>query len=54
MFLEQYDHEPHIAVLRFWEHAGLHRAEAKRAGGNRALAAIDSHLAAGEFLVGDR
>jgi glutathione S-transferase len=58
MFFEQYDHEPNIAVLRFWALAGLHRPDAevraKRAGGERALAAMDRHLTEREFLVGDR
>ncbi len=57
-FFEQYDHEPNIAVARFWELADLHPPaadiEAKRAGGERALAAMEGHLAGREFLVGDR
>ena len=57
-FFEQYDHEPNIAVARFWELADLHppaaALEAKRAGGERALAAMEGHLAGREFLVGDR
>ena len=57
-FFEQYDHEPNIAVARFWELADLHppaaELEAKRAGGERALAAMEGHLAGREFLVGDR
>jgi glutathione S-transferase len=57
-FFEQYDHEPNIAVARFWELADLHPsaadAEAKRAGGARALRAMEGHLAGREFLVGDR
>ncbi|MFZ0088570.1 MAG: glutathione S-transferase family protein [Solirubrobacteraceae bacterium] len=58
MFYEQYDLEPTIAVVRFWELAGIHPAtaelEAKRAGGERTLAALDRHLADREFLVADR
>jgi glutathione S-transferase len=57
-FFEQYDHEPNIAVARFWELADLHPpaadAEAKRRGGERALGAMEGHLARREFLVGDR
>jgi glutathione S-transferase len=57
-FFEQYDHEPNIAVARFWELADLHPPaadlEAKRAGGERALAAMEGHLDGREFLVGDR
>ena len=58
LFFEQYDHEPHIAVARFWELAEIHPApaelEAKRKGGERALAAMERHLAEHEFLVGER
>lgn len=57
-FFEQYDHEPNIAVARFWDLADLHppaaEVEAKRAGGERALQAMERHLAGREFLVGDR
>ncbi|MGH2873892.1 MAG: glutathione S-transferase family protein [Solirubrobacteraceae bacterium] len=57
-FFEQYDHEPNIAVARFWRLAGLEPSEpeleAKRAGGTRALAAMERHLADRRFLVGDR
>jgi glutathione S-transferase len=55
---EQYDHEPNIAVARFWSLAGITQSEeaaaAKRAGGERALNAIERHLSGGDFLVGDR
>jgi len=59
LFFEQYSHEPHIAVARFWAIAGITPseadAEAKRRGGTAALNAIEGHLAQGrEFLVGDR
>ncbi|MGO9961721.1 MAG: glutathione S-transferase family protein [Solirubrobacteraceae bacterium] len=58
MFFEQYDHEPNIAVLRFWAHAGLQRPEsevqAKRDAGDRALAAMDRHLTNRTFLVAER
>jgi glutathione S-transferase len=57
-FFEQYDHEPNIAVARFWELADIHPAaadlEAKRRGGERALAAMERQLAEHEFLVGER
>jgi glutathione S-transferase len=57
-FFEQYDHEPNIAVARFWALADMHPPEAdreaKRKGGERALSAMERHLAAHEFLVGDR
>jgi glutathione S-transferase len=57
-FFEQYDHEPNIAVARFWELADMHPPEAdreaKRKGGERALSAMERHLAAHEFLVGGR
>jgi glutathione S-transferase len=58
LFFEQYDHEPNIAVLRFWELADIHRPaaelEAKRSAGERALGALESHLADRQFLVADR
>ena len=57
-FFEQYDHEPNIAVARFWELAAVHPSaaelEAKRAGGEKALGAMERHLAGRAFLVGDR
>jgi glutathione S-transferase len=57
-FFEQYDHEPHIAVARFWQLADIHPAaadlEAKQRGGQRALAAMERHLAEHEFLVAER
>jgi glutathione S-transferase len=57
-FFEQYDHEPNIAVARFWELADLHPStaerEAKRAGGEKALGAMEGHLAGRDYLVGDR
>ena len=57
-FFEQYDHEPNLAVARFWELADIHppeaEREAKRKGGERALSAMERHLAEHEFLVGER
>ena len=57
-FFEQYDHEPNIAVARFWELADIHPPaadlEAKRRGGERALAALERRLAEHEFLVAEQ
>ena len=57
MFFEQYSHEPNIAVLRFWAEAGIEPSatelEAKRAGGEAALAAMDRHLTERRFFVAD-
>ena len=58
-FFEQYDHEPNIAVARFWLHysgADIDRATLKlrQAGGYRALEALEKHLARRSFLVGER
>src|SRR3984957_17334128 len=48
-FFEQYSHEPYIAVLRFWLHVAemtpaAAELEAKRRGGEAALAALEHHL----------
>ncbi len=57
MFFEQYSHEPNVAVLRFWAEAGIEgdprEAAAKLEGGYRALEAMERHLAAREFFVGE-
>jgi glutathione S-transferase len=57
LFFEQYSHEPNIAVLRFWAHAGIkpepREAVAKFNGGLAALEAMERHLGGREFLVGD-
>jgi glutathione S-transferase len=57
MFFEQYDVEPNIAVLRFWEEAGTSHldaeVEAKRQGGERVLRALERHLDGRQFFVGD-
>jgi len=57
MFFEQYSHEPNIAVLRFWAHAGIEpdprEALAKFNGGLAALEGMERHLANRDFLVGD-
>jgi glutathione S-transferase len=58
MFFEQYDHEPAIAVARFWlgysgkpEEFEPRRAE-RTAAGYRALDAMEAGLAGREWLVG--
>jgi len=60
MFFEQYDHEPAIAVVRFWlsysgrPEAFADRLEERTAAGYRALAAMERHLDQHEFFVGER
>jgi glutathione S-transferase len=57
MCFEQYNHEPNIAVVRFWvlfapvppPQADL---DARRTAGYAALDAMERHLATAEFLVG--
>ncbi len=60
MFFEQYDHEPAIAVVRFWlAYSGeperfADRLEERTAAGYRALGAMERHLEGGRsWLVGD-
>jgi glutathione S-transferase len=59
MFFEQYDHEPAIAVARFWlAYSGrpddfADRLEERTAAGHRALAAMEGHLQGREFFVGE-
>src|ERR687897_1679346 len=59
MFFEQYDHEPAIAVVRFWlaysgrPEAFADRVEERTKAGHRALAAMERHLDAREFFVAD-
>ena len=59
MFFEQYDHEPAIAVTRFWlaysgrPEAFADRLEERTAAGHRALAAMERQLEAREYLVGE-
>jgi glutathione S-transferase len=52
---EQYSHEPNVAVLRFWAHAGIERSETeladKRRGATAALTAMERHLRTREFFV---
>ena len=55
-FFEQYSHEPHIAVARFWlaiaKHTpGQEELEAKHRGGSAALEAMERHLASNKYLV---
>src|SRR5215210_6652028 len=59
MFFEQYDHEPAIAVARFWlAYSGRPEAfepqrEERMRAGYRALDAMERHLARRDWLVGD-
>jgi glutathione S-transferase len=59
MFFEQYDHEPAIAVVRFWlAYSGrpddfAERVPERTAAGYRALEALAQGLAGREWLVGD-
>jgi glutathione S-transferase len=57
MFFEQYDHEPALAVVRFWvKYSGrpeqfADRLDERRRAGYRALDAMERHLADREWLV---
>jgi glutathione S-transferase len=58
-FFEQYDHEPNVAVARFWltkrpGEVDPERLAAWHVGGYRALDAMERHLDGNEFLVGGR
>jgi glutathione S-transferase len=59
MFFEQYEHEPALAVTRFWLTYSGHpedfadRLEERTAAGNRALAATDAHPRDHRYFVGD-
>jgi glutathione S-transferase len=60
LFFEQYDLEPALAVVRFWlaysgtpEKLSAERRDELTRAGNRALGAMDRHLAERRFLVGD-
>lgn len=59
MFFEQYEHEPGVAVARFLLHytddPALHadRIAERRRAGERALAAMESHLVHSDYLVGN-
>jgi len=59
LFFEQYDHEPAIAVVRFWvcfasSPPPAAEIEARREAGYRALDALERRLTAADFLVADR
>lgn len=60
LFFEQYQHEPTIAVVRFWvAYSGeaeryASQVDAKRVDGYVALDAMEGRLADHEFLVGER
>ena len=59
MFFEQYDHEPAIAVARFWlSYSGrpdefADRLPERQTAGRRVLAAMDGHLDGRGYLVGE-
>jgi glutathione S-transferase len=59
MFFEQYDHEPALAVVRFWlaysgrPEAFADRLEERTAAGYRALDAMERYLDGRGFFVGD-
>jgi glutathione S-transferase len=59
MFFEQYDHEPAIAVVRFWlaysgrPEAFADRLEERTAAGYRALDAMERGLEGRSYLVGE-
>ena len=60
LFFEQYDHEPSIAVVRFWlaysgrPDAFADRLDERTAAGYRALGAMEEHLAGRrDWFVGD-
>jgi glutathione S-transferase len=61
MFFEQYNHEPNVATLRFWlafvgesNLSAFQRSQipAKRIAGEEALALMNDHLGARDWLVG--
>jgi glutathione S-transferase len=59
MFFEQYDHEPAIAVARFWlAYSGrpedfADRLPERQAAGRRVLKAMEGHLDGRSYLVGE-
>ena len=59
MFFEQYEHEPSLAVVRFWvaysgrPEAFADRLEERRRAGYHALDVLEGHLADRSYLVGD-
>jgi glutathione S-transferase len=59
MFFEQYSHEPYIAVLRFWTHAGWLEEKAaqvpeRRERGLAALGVMERELERRDWFAGDR
>jgi glutathione S-transferase len=59
MFFEQYSHEPYIAVLRFWTHAGWLTEKAaqvpeRRKRGLSALGVMERHLAERDWIAAGR
>ena len=59
MSFEQYSHEPNIATLRFWTHAGLLAERSvfvpdKRKWGMAALDVMEAHLRDRRFFVAER
>ena len=59
MFFEQYSHEPYIAVVRFWHHAGMVEANRDQLAGKvelgyAALGVMDGHLRERKFFVAER
>ena len=57
MFFEQYSHEPYIAVLRFWTHAGRLAEKAaevpeRRERGLAALGVMERELASRDWFAG--
>ncbi len=60
MFFEQYNHEPNIAVVRFWKHYGEITPEqeallpAKIKAGYAALDVMEQQLGKTDFLVGGK
>src|SRR4051794_746948 len=59
LFFEQYQHEPNIAVVRFWvgwskERVPEAEIEAKRQAGYVTLDAMERHLADRQFFVAER
>jgi glutathione S-transferase len=59
LFFEQYSHEPHIAVVRFWvgwadPKPPESEIAAKRVGGEAALDVLEKHLTGRRFLVAER
>jgi glutathione S-transferase len=58
-FFEQYDHEPNVAVARFWMtkrpgEADPKQLEGWQSAGQRVIGAMDAYLATRTFLVGER